>query len=880
MPEMPNNPRLSVLLTFKNQREEAENTLTAVLELEDIDIELVVLDDGSTDGTRDVIHSLLDHYQHENTYFFDHDGTHGRGNLLNEGLSALDGPYLWMPESVEEIDEEHLFRVLKALSKSDKTGLLQRPNMIPETVDEWVEYLDKNPLPRDSVYLWNLDQIPPRERFFTPYLINHHGTELAARVLSRSNAGLIDPFFTVRTHREQIQPDITVVSEFVFTLLRRPGLTSRQKDFLLNLLNPSVSEEMTEQLEAGDEELFQKALRYYRAGNISASLEFVNSLLEQTPNHLKARKLKIEILEKLRRYVEAAELKHEMRSGEDKRPMTEQAEPDKPEQDEEEEWSLDEEEPDAEEELPEVEEEVEPEQTESPEEEETTSKEDKEVESEEMQRDPGQDELEEMESRSLSEEETDEAAEDSEEFAEEDEELESSEDEDLELEEETTSTNDFPDPPHPEIDEVITSIIVPTMGDGKPALEQLMVSLSEYVDPRQNELIVVDNASLDDTHDYLEQLEKDNYFNCKIITNHQNQGFARSVNAALKKAEGQYACIVHNDVSLTQGALDRMVGVMEEHEDFAILGPSADQTINPRQRAENLSDDEEIVEVDYLDSFCMLLRMSTNLLMDEQFGLAYFEDVDLCFQARDKNYKVGVLPSVSVEHFHGVTTSGMGLDLDSGQYWYNAAAFNEKWGLEPSFPEDMEEKEELEQLLILNERVNPFYPEEDFKSYFDSLLTDELKTQLLKLDLEKDVLLELVDLMLTMDRRDILRKLEDKVEEFELPPALLYRLIRYYYERNIFSRCKHYLGQLPESEQSPHTRLVELKIAVAEKDMDEAIPMLSELMNKLPAHPELYRQAARIHKFEGNNDEAESFNEIAAQLDPFNYAGDGVGTKE
>jgi glycosyltransferase involved in cell wall biosynthesis len=147
---MSNIPRLSVLLTFKNQREEAENTLSAVLELDQVEIELVVLDDGSTDGTRDAIHSVLDHYQHENTYFFDHDGTYGRGNLLNEGLRELEGPYLWMPETVEEIDEEHLYRVLKALDKSDKTGLLQRPEMIPETVEEWVDYLDNHPLPRDA----------------------------------------------------------------------------------------------------------------------------------------------------------------------------------------------------------------------------------------------------------------------------------------------------------------------------------------------------------------------------------------------------------------------------------------------------------------------------------------------------------------------------------------------------------------------------------------------------------------------------------------------------------------------------------------------------------------------------------------------------------
>ncbi len=824
--------------------------MTAVLELDQVEIELVVLDDGSTDGTRDAIHSVLDHYQHENTYFFDHDGTYGRGNLLNEGLRELEGPYLWMPESVEDIDQQHLYRVLKALEKSDKTGLLQRPEMIPETVDEWVDYLDNHPLPRDAVYVWNLEQIPPRERFFSPYLITHHGTELAARVLSRSNAGLIDPFFSVQSPEELIQPDITIVSEFVYTLLRRPGLSTEQKDFLLNLLNPSVSNEVTDELDADDEELFQKALRYYRAGNISASLDFVNSLLEQTPNHLKARKLKIEILEKLRRYVEAAELKHEMRRGEKKRPESNpeskgaKTHPDEDQR----------ERPDSEGEVA------------------------SDVEDGRKEGEPLEDaETASAEELSTSREESDSDA-DVEGSEKEGEQIAENgrDEEDDGLEETEKVSNDYPDPPHPEPEEVVVSLIVPTTGDGKPALEQLLVSLSEYVDPRKYELIVVDNASLDDTHDYLEQLEEDNYYNCTVITHNQNRGFARSVNAALEQANGRYACILHNDVSLSDDAIDQMVAALDENEEFAILGPCTDHTINPRQRAGNVQTEEEIMEADYLDSFCMMVRMSTDLRMDEQFGLAYFEDVDLCFQTREQDYKVGILPSAFVEHYQGVTTAGMGLDLDSKQYWYNASRFNAKWNLEPGLPEDMDEKDEIEQLLVLNERVNPFYPEEEFREYFENLLDDEVKTRLLKKDPEKEVLLELVDLMLTMDRREVLRKLEDKLEEFELPSPLLFRLIRYYYERNIFSRCKHYLQQLPESELSAHTRLVELKIAVSEKEMENAVPMLSDLMDELPAHPEIYRQAANIHRFEGNNDEAESFNEIAAQIDPFRYAGDGV----
>ena len=808
---MAQKPRLSVILVYKNQKEEIEPALTSLLELDNIHLELVIVDDASTDGSQEVVYSLLDHYNNDDVYFFEHEEPSGRGNCLNEALQQINGPKLWVPDHFETIDGEHLEKVLLALAQSDKAGLLQRPEMIPVTIEDWVQYLDQEALPTDAVYLWNLDQIPAREQFFDPYLINHHATELAARVLNRENTGLIDPFFSVTQPDEPITPDLNLISEFVFTLLRRPSITTDQKEFLLQLLNPTLGKSVELDIsKSEDDRSLQKALTYYRAGNVSAALDLLNAILAHDEDHEEAQKLKIEVLGKLRRYVEATELKHHLKKSqaakeEQIRQEEQQAESNDTTVDTDNEEIPDEPEP-----LSKV---TEPEQ----------SKTEPEL--------AGNDET-----------------------------------QDVKPEPETVQTPEI----NPE--DVKTSIIIPTTADGKPVLEHCLVSIAEHVDPAKTEVIIIDNASLDDTHEYLEQLKRDNFYNCQIITHSQNPGFAYSVNRGLEAANGKFACILHNDVALQDPLLDQLEELMDEHPDYALIGPRATRALNPDQRTDSqVGGHTDLLEAEYIDSFCMMLRTGTGLRMDEDYGLAYFDDLDFCFRAKSKGYKVGLAPNLQVNHYYGITTGNMGLDIESAHYWKNARQFNEKWGLGSELPENIDKASVLEQLITLYQQVNPWYPEEHYIKYFQQLMTDEVKTQLLKEDFDKDVLMALVDLMISMDQRDILRRLEDKLENLELPESIIYRLVAFYFSKNIFSRCNYYMDQLAEDQKTFRFRIYNLKIAVTEKDMNTAIPLLTDMMQEAPFRPELYKLAGDIHQFEGNMDEVTSFYKMAEQIDPYHY---------
>src|SRR5690606_41181325 len=107
---------------------------------------------------------------------------------------------------------------------------------------------------------------------------------------------------------------------------------------------------------------------------------------------------------------------------------------------------------------------------------------------------------------------------------------------------------------------------------------------------------------------------------------------------------------------------------------------------------------------------------------------------------------------------------------------------------------------------------------------------------------------------------------------FEIKEQLCYRLVNYCYERSIYSRCSFYLSELPEEKLTFRLRLLRLRIAVNEKKLNLAIPLITDLVKYSPSNPELMRLSGELHKYDGNYEEAEQFYLLARQTDPVTYA--------
>ncbi len=743
---MDKNRQLSILLPFQNERARVEPTLTALFELSSINFELFIIDDASSDGTAQAIQSLLDYYQHEHTFYFEHTKPAGRGNCLNELLPQINTGTVWAVQFLEDIDETLLKNAVNALQSSNNLALIQR-FAIPDEEQQWPELVCNKDFPSDNQFLWHLANVPSAQQFLNPYLNRFHCFEWLLRLGSEKAKSYNNNFHYSSSGKNN--PTAFERQEMAMALLRRADLSSDIHERIIGLLEelPEVSSQKTD----AEHELEQlrEALQLKEGGQLSLALENVERILKSEPGNRAAKKLKIEILERKRRFVEASELKHEL----------------------------------------------------------GTEGKSKKVHGK-------------LQAGSIK-----------------------------------------------------TSIIIPTALHGKPALENCLLSVGEHCNPATTELILIDNASLDDTFDYLKELKGKNFYNCKIITNHRNQGFATSVNQGFEAAEGKYFCVLHNDVEFNSPAIAQLEQLMDENPEYSLLGPLADSTLNPDQLISNKKESDEVLEeTDFLDSFLMMIRASVNLKMDKKYTLAFFDDIDFSFQMRKAGHKVGIAAGVAVTHHYGNTTFALDLDTESELYWKNIAYFNEKWEVE-SFSEDqLLQKNELEQLLLLDEWVNPVHPQAAIKEKFNELFTSEMKTQILKSNHDRETLQRLVHLFMVMGERDTMRRLEDRLTKPELPVTLIYELVRFYFKKNIYSRCLHYLDRLTMQQQSLQSELYRLAILIDEKKMDKAIPKLNELLEKAPSNPLLYKLAGDIYTFQNDNEEAESFYKLAEQINPFNFS--------
>ena len=81
------------------------------------------------------------------------------------------------------------------------------------------------------------------------------------------------------------------------------------------------------------------------------------------------------------------------------------------------------------------------------------------------------------------------------------------------------------------------------------------------------EVIVVDNGSTDGSVDYINGLK------IKTILNKENLGFAKGNNIGIRQAKGEYVMLLNSDTVVKQGAIEKLVGFLDEYPDFSIVGP-------------------------------------------------------------------------------------------------------------------------------------------------------------------------------------------------------------------------------------------------------------------------------------------------------------------
>lgn len=115
--------------------------------------------------------------------------------------------------------------------------------------------------------------------------------------------------------------------------------------------------------------------------------------------------------------------------------------------------------------------------------------------------------------------------------------------------------------------EPFISIIIPTYNDGD-TLEETLESLEKAYDKKKREIIIINDASTDNTKKILEKLKKRYKF--QIINNEKNLGKVRSINKAFRFSKGELVFILDSDIRLNRKVMKSLLLRIEKKEVGAV----------------------------------------------------------------------------------------------------------------------------------------------------------------------------------------------------------------------------------------------------------------------------------------------------------------------
>jgi GT2 family glycosyltransferase/tetratricopeptide (TPR) repeat protein len=225
---------------------------------------------------------------------------------------------------------------------------------------------------------------------------------------------------------------------------------------------------------------------------------------------------------------------------------------------------------------------------------------------------------------------------------------------------------------------------------------ECLASVRRWSDYPNLEIIVVDNGSTDETPERLRELaERD--ARVRVILNTDNRGFPAGNNVGLRAARGEFLILLNNDTVVTRGWVRDLIRPMQQDERVGLAGPLTNKIGNEQKVLagyRTLADMPDwarrfarerlrrTVETNNLAFFCVAIRrrvVDEVGLLDEAYGIGFFEDDDYCRRVRQANWKLAIADDVFVHHHLSISFDALG-DKAAELMARNRALFEERWG--------------------------------------------------------------------------------------------------------------------------------------------------------------------------------------------------------
>jgi hypothetical protein len=221
-------------------------------------------------------------------------------------------------------------------------------------------------------------------------------------------------------------------------------------------------------------------------------------------------------------------------------------------------------------------------------------------------------------------------------------------------------------------------------------------SIIRHSDYPNFEIIVVDNASTDETREKLAELQRQEP-RLRVILNDSNMGFAAGNNVGITVSKGEYVILLNNDTYVTRGWIRGLIRPMELNSEIGLVGPLTNNIGNEQKIriAYRSMQEMEVAARRFVRSrlrrttpvrrlafFAVALsRRTIDLvgMLDERYGLGFFEDDDYCMRANERGVKMVIADDVFVHHHLSVSFNALGARA-SELMKKNRALFEERWG--------------------------------------------------------------------------------------------------------------------------------------------------------------------------------------------------------
>ena len=223
-------------------------------------------------------------------------------------------------------------------------------------------------------------------------------------------------------------------------------------------------------------------------------------------------------------------------------------------------------------------------------------------------------------------------------------------------------------------------------------LEQCLCSVRKAIEKIDAEIIVIDNASSDDSINYLQPLFPETQF----IQNKKNIGFGKASNQGFYLAKGEFVLFLNPDTIVSENCFEECISFFKQHKDcgalgvrmmdgggkflaeskrsfpspvtsfFKLIGLAAlfpNSGFFNKYASGNLRENE-LHEIEVLaGAFIMTTKKLLTQLngFDESFFM-YGEDIDLSYRIRQLGYKNYYLGTITILHFKGESSRRAGLN--------------------------------------------------------------------------------------------------------------------------------------------------------------------------------------------------------------------------